>query len=50
MKKKAITKAIFVNHLNETIGFQKENVRFFLKLLLEVLMNSLKQQKRCKNC
>ena len=44
MNKKVITKAIFVNHLNETIGLSKRECQIFFETFIEVLMNSLKQK------
>ena len=44
MEKKAITKAVFINHLNETIGLSKRECQIFFETFLEVLMNSLKKQ------
>ena len=32
MTSKVVTKAVAVNHINESIGLSKENQRFFLKL------------------
>ena len=48
MNKKAITKAIFVNHLNETIGLSKRECQIFFETFIEVLMNSLKQKNDVK--
>ena len=48
MKKKAITKAVFINHLNETIGLSKRECQIFFETFLEVLMNSLKKKSDVK--
>ena len=44
MKRKVITKAIFVNHLNETIGFSKRECQIFFETFIEILMSSLKKK------
>ena len=46
--KKVITKALFVNHLNETIGLSKRECQIFFETFIEVLMNSLKQKNDVK--
>ena len=48
MEKKVVTKAIFVNHLNETIGLSKRDCQIFFETFIEVLMNSLKQKNDVK--
>ena len=48
MEKKAITKAIFINHLNETIGLSKRECQIFFETFLEILMDSLKKQSDVK--
>ena len=48
MQKKVITKAILVNHLNETIGLSKENVKSFSKSFLKEVCSSLKENKEVK--
>ena len=48
MKKKVVTKAIFVNHLNETIGLSKRECQIFFETFLDILMNSLKNKNDVK--
>ena len=48
MNKKSITKAIFVNHLNETIGLSKRECQIFFETFIEVIMNSLKKKNDVK--
>ena len=43
-----ITKAIFVNHLNETIGLSKRECQIFFETFIEILMKSLKNKKDVK--
>ena len=48
MKRKVITKAIFVNHLNETIGLSKRECQIFFETFIEILMSSLKKKNYVK--
>ena len=46
--KKIISKAIFVNHLNETIGLSKRECQIFFETFIDILMKSLKNKKDVK--
>ena len=48
MQKKVITKAILVNHLNETIGLSKRECQIFFESFLEEVCSSLKEKKEVK--
>ena len=48
--KKVITKAIFVNHLNETIGLSKKRMSDFFRDFYRDFNEKFKEQKRCKDC
>ena len=48
MKRKVVTKAIFVNHLNETIGLSKRECQIFFETFIEILMSSLKKKNDVK--
>ena len=39
MSKKVITKAIVVNHLNESIGLSKKECQFFFEALLDIIFS-----------
>ena len=48
MSKKVITKAIVVNHLNESIGLSKKECQFFFEDLLDIIFSELKNQNDVK--
>ena len=48
MQKKVITKAILVNHLNETIGLSKRECQIFFESFLKEVCSSLKEKKEVK--
>ena len=48
MSKKVITKAIVVNHLNESIGLSKKECQFFFEALLDIIFSELKNQNDVK--
>ena len=48
MKRKVVTKAIFVNHLNETIGLSKRECQIFFETFIEILISSLKKKNHVK--
>ena len=48
MQKKVVTKAILVNHLNETIGLSKRECQIFFESLLSEIYLSLKEKKDVK--
>ena len=46
--KKVITKALFVNHLNETIGLSKRECQIFFETFIDIIIKSLKNKKDVK--
>jgi len=48
MQKKVVTKAILVNHLNETIGLSKRECQIFFESFLIEVCQSLKEKKDVK--
>lgn len=46
--KKVITKALFVNHLNETIGLSKRECQIFFETFIDIIMQGLKNKKDVK--
>ncbi len=48
MEKKVLTKALVVNHLNESIGLSKRECQYFFESLLDVISSQLKSHKDVK--
>ena len=48
MEKKVLTKALVVNHLNESIGLSKRECQYFFESLIDVISSQLKSQKDVK--
>ena len=48
MNTKVLTKAILVNHINESIGLSKRECKIFLETFLEMVSESLKEKKSVK--
>ena len=48
MTKNVLTKAIVVNHLNESIGLSKRECQYFFESLLDVISSQLKSHKDVK--
>ena len=44
MTKNVLTKAIVVNHLNESIGLSKRECQFFFESFIEIVTSQLKTQ------
>ncbi len=42
---KVVTKAVTVNHLNESIGLSKRESKVFFESMLDLIVSSLKKKK-----
>ncbi len=48
MEKKVLTKALVVNHLNESIGLSKRECQYFFESLINVVSSQIKLNKDVK--
>ena len=48
MTKKVLTKAIVVDHLNESIGLSKRECQYFFESFVEIITSQLKTHKDVK--
>ena len=45
MTSKVVTKAVAVNHINESIGLSKRESKVFFETMLDLIIGSLKEKK-----
>ncbi len=48
MSKKVLTKAVVVNHLNESIGLSKRECQYFFESFVDIITSQLKTHKDVK--
>ena len=48
MTSKVVTKAITINHINESIGLSKRESRIFFETMMDLIVQSLKKKSQVK--
>ena len=48
MTSKVVTKAVVVNHINESIGLSKRESKVFFETMIDLIVESLKKQSEVK--
>ena len=48
MTSKVVTKAIAINHINESIGLSKRESRIFFETMMDLIVQSLKKKSQVK--
>ena len=48
MTSKVVTKAVVINHINETVGLSKRESKIFFEVLMDLIVQSLKKKSEVK--
>ena len=48
MTSKVVTKAVAINHINESIGLSKRESRVFFETMMDLIVQSLKKKSQVK--
>ena len=48
MTSKVLTKALVINHINETVGLSKRESKIFFEFLMDLIVQSLKKKSEVK--